>query len=81
MSAETDSYFWEVTDVYTMLRDKKIVVEQTTWNRRYREYMEKIKTGSIVEIGEVVRDLCVLRQDKILSFGERKCSSSLKVYW
>jgi CarD family transcriptional regulator len=34
--------------------------------------MEKIKTGSIVEIGEVVRDLCVLRQDKVLSFGERK---------
>lgn len=62
----------EVTEVYTMLKDKKIVVEQTTWNRRYREYMEKIKTGSIVEIGEVVRDLCVLRQDKVLSFGERK---------
>jgi CarD family transcriptional regulator len=62
----------EVEEVYTMLKDKKIVVEQTTWNRRYREYMEKIKTGSIVEIGEVVRDLCVLRQDKILSFGERK---------
>jgi CarD family transcriptional regulator len=62
----------EVEDVYGMLRDKKIVVEQTTWNRRYREYMEKIKTGSIVEIGEVVRDLCVLRQEKVLSFGERK---------
>ncbi len=38
----------EVKKVYEMLRDKKIVVEQTTWNRRYREYMEKIKTGSVL---------------------------------
>jgi CarD family transcriptional regulator len=51
---------------------KEIVVEQTTWNRRFREYMEKIKTGSIFEICEVVRDLCVIRQDKVLSFGEKK---------
>jgi len=62
----------EVKKVYEMLRDKKIVVEQTTWNRRYREYMEKIKTGSVFEITEVLRDLCVLRAEKVLSFGERK---------
>lgn len=62
----------DVKKVYEMLADKRIVVEQTTWNRRYREYMEKIKTGSIFEITEVLRDLCVLRADKVLSFGERK---------
>lgn len=62
----------DVAKVYTMLKDKKIVVEQSTWNRRYREYMEKIKTGSIFEITEVLRDLCVLRADKVLSFGEKK---------
>lgn len=62
----------EVSKVYSMLKDKKIVVEQSTWNRRYREYMEKIKTGSIYEITEVLRDLCVLRTDKVLSFGEKK---------
>ncbi len=62
----------EIEQVYGMLRKKEIVVELTTWNRRYREYMEKIKTGSIFEICEVVRDLCVIRQDKVLSFGEKK---------
>lgn len=62
----------EMKDVYLMLKDKKVVVEQTTWNRRHREYMEKIKTGSIFEIGEVLRDLCVIREDKVLSFGEKK---------
>jgi CarD family transcriptional regulator len=34
--------------------------------------MEKIKTGSVFEIAEVLRDLCVLRLTKELSFGERK---------
>lgn len=62
----------DVKKVYEMLNEKVVVVEQTTWNRRYREYMEKIKTGSIFEITEVLRDLCVLRSNKVLSFGERK---------
>lgn len=62
----------DVEKVYSMLKKNEIVVEQTTWNRRFREYMEKIKTGSIFEICEVVRDLCVIRQDKVLSFGEKK---------
>ena len=62
----------EIEQVYILLKKKEIVVELTTWNRRYREYMEKIKTGSIFEISEVVRDLCVIRQDKVLSFGEKK---------
>src|SRR6478752_6593646 len=47
-------------------------VEGQTWNRRYREYMEKIKTGSVFEIAEVLRDLQRLKGDKELSFGERK---------
>jgi CarD family transcriptional regulator len=34
--------------------------------------MEKIKTGSVFEIAEVMRDLSVLRTTKELSFGERK---------
>jgi len=62
----------EVEQVFSMLKQRKIVVEQTTWNRRHREYMDKIKTGSIFEIAEVLRDLCILRSEKILSFGERK---------
>jgi CarD family transcriptional regulator len=34
--------------------------------------MEKIKTGSIYELAQVLRDLTVLKGDKELSFGERK---------
>ncbi|HEY3357871.1 MAG TPA: CarD family transcriptional regulator [Polyangia bacterium] len=62
----------EVEEVYEILRSREISVEGQTWNRRYREYMEKIKTGSIFEIAEVLRDLLRLKFDKDLSFGERK---------
>ena len=62
----------EVEEVYDILRSSEISVEGQTWNRRYREYMEKIKTGSIFEIAEVLRDLLRLKFDKDLSFGERK---------
>jgi len=43
-----------------------------TWNRRYREYMDKIKTGSLYDVAEVFRDLSLLKLNKDLSFGERK---------
>lgn len=62
----------EVKEVYSILQSKTVAVDSTTWNRRYREYMEKIKTGSVFEIAAVLRDLYLLKYDKDLSFGERK---------
>ena len=62
----------QVAEVYTILKSRDVPRDTQTWNRRYREYMEKIKTGSVFEIAEVLRDLCVLRQTKDLSFGERR---------
>jgi CarD family transcriptional regulator len=62
----------QVKEVYSILKARDIPRDTQTWNRRYREYMEKIKTGSVFEIAEVMRDLCVLRVTKELSFGERK---------
>jgi len=47
-------------------------METQTWNRRYRDYMEKIKTGSLYDVAEVFRDLSLLKLTKDLSFGERK---------
>lgn len=61
-----------VKEVYKVLKGKGISIKSQTWNRRYREYMEKIKTGSIFDIAEVLRDLYLLKFDKDLSFGERK---------
>lgn len=62
----------EAQVVLGILKEKNVKIDNQTWNRRYREYMEKIKTGSVYEIAEVLRDLFVLKVDKELSFGERK---------
>ena len=62
----------EADHVIGILKETNIKIDNQTWNRRYREYMEKIKTGGVREIAEVLRDLFLLKVDKELSFGERK---------
>jgi CarD family transcriptional regulator len=62
----------DVSKVIHILKDRDVTIDNQTWNRRYREYMEKINTGSIYEIAEVLRDLHLLKAEKELSFGERK---------
>jgi CarD family transcriptional regulator len=63
----------EVSKVFSILKARDICVDDNqTWNRRYRDYMEKIKSGSVYEVAEVYRDLTNIQQDKELSFGERK---------
>jgi CarD family transcriptional regulator len=62
----------EVPKLYSILKRRDVMIENQTWNRRYREYMEKIKTGSVYEVAEVYRDLLMLKTEKDLSFGERK---------
>lgn len=59
-------------DVYDIIREKEIYIDKQTWNRRYRGFMEKIKTGSLFEVAEVFRDLYRLKGFKTLSFGERR---------
>lgn len=62
----------DVIEVFSILRDHDVTIETQTWNRRYRDYMKKIKTGSVFEVAQVLRDLYLLKTDKELSFGERK---------
>jgi CarD family transcriptional regulator len=68
----------EVRKVIHILKDRDVTIDNQTWNRRYREYMEKINTGSIYEIAEVLRDLHLLKAEKELSFGERKIMDMAK---
>ena len=68
----------DVRQVYRLLRNHDVKVDNSTWNRRYREYMAKIKTGSLKEIAEVLRDLFLLKGKKGLSFGEKKMLEQCK---
>ena len=68
----------EIEDLMEILRDKEVRVDKQTWNRRYRGFMEKIKTGSLFEVAEVYRDLYRLKTTKTLSFGERRMLDTAK---
>ncbi len=70
----------EVPDIYEVMKTKRdSPIDNQTWNRRYREYMDKIKTGSLYDVAEVFRDLFLLKLTKDLSFGERKLYDTAQV--
>src|SRR5690606_27483783 len=68
----------EVTNVYDLLKDHAVKVDNSTWNRRHRDYLAKVKTGSLLEIADVLRSLFLLKSSKKLSFGERKMMDQCK---
>ncbi|MBO8126820.1 MAG: CarD family transcriptional regulator [Firmicutes bacterium] len=61
----------EVEKVLEILDGEKSKMS-ANWNRRYRANMEKIKSGDIFELTEVVRNLSLRDREKGLSTGERK---------
>jgi len=62
----------DIPMVLDILKDRSVEIATQTWNKRYREYMDKIKTGSVFEVATVLRDLYILKDEKPLSFGEKK---------
>ena len=61
----------DVQRVYKILQGEQTAMS-SNWNRRYRANMEKIKSGDIFEVSEVVRNLAIRENEKGLSTGERK---------
>jgi CarD family transcriptional regulator len=62
----------QIKVIMTIIAERPPAMDNRTWNRRYRGFMEKIKTGNLFDIAEVYRDLSLLKLDKSLSFGERR---------
>jgi CarD family transcriptional regulator len=55
----------DIPKIFDVMRSRQEQpMDNQTWNRRYREYMEKIKTGSLFEVAEVFRDLSLLKDDQ-----------------
>lgn len=67
----------DVDKVLAILGDQGIQ-ETTSWNKRYRENMVKIKSGNIYEVADVVRSLMIRDKEKGLSTGERKMLNSAR---
>jgi len=70
----------DIPKIYDVMKNRDSGAgDNQTWNRRYREYMDKIKTGSLFDVAEVFRDLFILKLTKDLSFGERKLYDTAQV--
>lgn len=68
----------DIKEVYELLGNHNVKVDTSTWNRRHREYLLKVKTGSLTEIADVLRSLLLLKTNKKLSFGEKKMLEQCK---
>ena len=66
-----------VEKVYSVLK-QKAEINDSNWNKRYRDNMTKMKTGDIFEVAQVVRDLTFRDREKGLSTGEKKMLVSAK---
>ncbi len=53
-------------------------VKSISWNRRFQLYMEKIKSGSVVEVAKIFKLLTLLERSKKISVGERRLLHSTR---
>ncbi len=67
----------ELKEVYDVLKGNKSKMS-VNWNKRYRENLEKLKKGDVLEVAEVVRNLSIMDKNKGLSTGEKKMLNSAK---
>ena len=67
----------ELQQVLTVLKSDTSEMSGN-WNRRYRENMEKLKTGNVMDVAEVVRNLMRTDREKKLSAGEKKMLSNAR---
>lgn len=67
----------DIDKVYEILQEQDLNVT-SNWNKRYRENMIKIKSGSIYEVADVVRILMIREREKGLSTGEKKMLNSAR---
>jgi CarD family transcriptional regulator len=62
----------EVADIFSFLEDKNFTIKKTNWNKRLREYTEKLKSGSIYDVATILKELSFTKKNKKLSFSEDK---------
>src|SRR5258706_15170174 len=61
----------EVEEVFAVLRKKEARMP-TNWSRRFKNHVEKLKSGDVYQVAEVVRNLSIREKDKGLSAGEKR---------
>ncbi len=62
----------QIGEVLERLRATETAIDEPNWNRRQRRYYEKLQSGDLREVAQVLRDLHLMSRDKQLSYGERR---------
>ncbi len=68
----------EVKEIFDFLGDKNFEVKKSNWNKRLREYTEKLKNGSIYDVATILKELSFAKASKKLSFSEDKIYKQAK---
>ncbi len=69
---------WRKIDEIEKILNSDAFCDETNWNRRYRDNLELLKTGDILDVAKVVRNLYKLDFKKPLATGEKKMLSNAK---
>ena len=67
----------EIPKVMAILRQNDLIISPN-WNRRFKDNLERIKTGSLYEVALVLRKLVLLQKERNLSFGEKKMLENVR---
>jgi len=67
----------KISEVFDILK-QEVEKSNSNWNKRYRENMDKMRTGDIFKIADIVRDLYYRDKERGLSTGEKKMLSNAK---
>ncbi|MEQ8717042.1 MAG: CarD family transcriptional regulator [Acidimicrobiales bacterium] len=67
----------DVEDLFEVLR-KRDIREPSNWSRRFKNHQEKLKSGDVYQVAEVVRNLALRDQEKGLSAGEKTLFTKAK---
>jgi CarD family transcriptional regulator len=67
----------DVPKVLEILKKNDVII-CPNWNRRFKDNLQRIKTGSPYEVAEVMRILVLLQKERNLSFGEKKMLENVR---
>ena len=67
----------EIPKVMAILKQNDLKIS-SNWNRRFKDNLERIKTGSLYEVALVLRKLVLLQKERNLSFGEKKMLENVR---
>lgn len=68
----------EVTKLFRVLKSKSKNSIGQNWHKRQKSYLDKIKSGSVFELAEILKELTVIQSRKELSFGEQRMYENVR---